>query len=302
MGMNRRIEDFIDDETIIDEILDPQNRLIMLIGGADTGKTTLVECIADITSRQTTTAIVDLDMGQSHIGPPTTIAWGRIKNGFRNWEDIHVEDFYFTGALTPSGNLVPVLVGAGLITDRALEACKKVIIDTTGLISGESGRILKQHKIDLLSPDIIIGLERSWELQDILEPFINHSSITIHRISVPSSKVNTKGIQRRSQFRLERFRYYFKDASVIKIPYTEKGIRFISTKTDLPGRTGRPYKPVMSELKNRLVSFRDDKNRDMALGIIDEINPLERIMRIRTPANRPDEVSVIVIGVMGVEL
>jgi len=299
--MNRRIEDFIDDETIIDEILDPQNRLIMLIGGADTGKTTLVECIADITSRQTTTAIVDLDVGQSHIGPPTTIAWGRINNGFRSWEDIHTEDFYFTGALTPSGNLVPVLVGAGLIADRARKACEKVIIDTTGLISGESGRILKQHKIDLLTPDIIIGLERSWELQDILEPFINHSSIRIHRISVPS-KVNTKGIQRRSQFRLERFRYYFKDASVIKISYTDKGLRFISTKTDLPGRTGRPCKPVISEFKNRLVSLRDFKNRDMALGIIDEINPIERIMHIRTPANRPDEISIIVIGIMEVEL
>ncbi len=289
--MNRRIEDFIDNETVIDEMLDPQNRLIMFIGGADTGKTTLVECIADITSRQTTTAIVDLDMGQSHIGPPTTIAWGRINRGFKNWEDIHVEDFYFTGTITPSGNLVPVLVGAGLIMERAMKSCDKVIIDTTGLISGQSGRILKQYKIDLLSPDIIISLERSWELQDILEPFINHSHINIYRIPV-SSKVNTKGAQMRSRFRFEKFRSYFRDAPVLSIPYDDKGVRF----------TGEPQRLVVSELKDRLISFRDDKNRDIALGIIKGIDTKEGTLLVRTPLREPEKVSIIMIGITEVTL
>jgi len=263
----------------------------MVIGGADTGKTTLIEGIADMLSRQITTAIVDLDMGQSHIGPPTTIGWGRLDGGFRGWEHIRVEDFYFTGALTPMGNIVPTLVGTRLITERAISSCTKILIDTTGLISGPSGRILKQYKIDLISPDIIIAIERSWELQDILEPFINHSPIKIYRIPTPP-EVNPKGIQRRGQYRLERFRAYFKGAPVTRIPYREKGIRF----------TGRPQRLLTSELKDRLVSLRDRKNRDMALGIIEEINPQDGTIHIRTPVDRPEDVSVIVVGVTELDI
>jgi|Deesub1362A_J573_1020465.scaffolds.fasta_scaffold00311_18 polynucleotide 5'-hydroxyl-kinase GRC3/NOL9 len=286
MKMRSRLRDFIEDERIIEEILDPHHKTIMIIGGADAGKTTLIECIADITSRQTTTAIVDLDVGQSHVGLPTTIGWGKLDGGFKGWEYIQVEDFYFTGTLTPSGNLVPVLVGTKLITERAVRSCAKVLIDTTGLVSGPSARVLKQYKIDLISPDLIITLERAWELQDIIEPFINHSSIKIHRIPVPSV-VSLKGIQRRSQYRLERFRAYFMDAPVIRIPYGEKGIRF----------TGRPHRLAISELKDRLVSLRDEMNRDMALGIVEGIDPGDRTIHIRTPVDRPEEVSVVMIGV-----
>jgi polynucleotide 5'-kinase involved in rRNA processing len=68
------MDKFIKRPHIIRNILDPGSRIIMVIGGADTGKTTLVEGIADMLSMKTTVGIVDLDMGQSHIGIPTTIA------------------------------------------------------------------------------------------------------------------------------------------------------------------------------------------------------------------------------------
>lgn len=55
----------------------------MILGGSDTGKTSLVEYIANLLVSKFKVGIVDCDMGQSHIGPPTTIAWGRVGNGLK---------------------------------------------------------------------------------------------------------------------------------------------------------------------------------------------------------------------------
>ncbi|MCK5286431.1 MAG: hypothetical protein KAJ59_01330, partial [Thermodesulfovibrionia bacterium] len=90
--MSGRLKDFVKEAHIVKEIRDPRNTLIMVMGNSDTGKTTLIECIADLLAQGTTVGIVDLDMGQSHIGLPTTIAWGKIQRGFKGWADIVPED------------------------------------------------------------------------------------------------------------------------------------------------------------------------------------------------------------------
>lgn len=41
----------------------PKNRLIMVTGGSDTGKTTLTRCIAHLLAQEGEVGIVDLDMG-----------------------------------------------------------------------------------------------------------------------------------------------------------------------------------------------------------------------------------------------
>jgi polynucleotide 5'-kinase involved in rRNA processing len=45
-------------------IYSPRNKIIMVIGRSDTGKTTFIERLADHLSQKTEVGIVDLDMGQ----------------------------------------------------------------------------------------------------------------------------------------------------------------------------------------------------------------------------------------------
>src|SRR5918999_822328 len=50
----------------------------MVIGEGDTGKTTLVTALANaLVERGFRVAVLDADLGQSEIGPPTTIGLGR---------------------------------------------------------------------------------------------------------------------------------------------------------------------------------------------------------------------------------
>jgi polynucleotide 5'-hydroxyl-kinase GRC3/NOL9 len=286
-----RLEDFIIEDKVVKEICKPRNKLIMVIGDADTGKTTFIEYMADFLAKQTILGIVDLDMGQSHIGLPTTIAWGKIKGGFKSWPNIKVEDFYYTGTLSPVGNLLQVTVGAKLITDRAASFCEKVIIDTTGLISEPIGRVLKQFKIDLLLPDIIIALEISHELRHILNCYQAQKLPKIFILSVPA-QVNSKSITKRTQYRYERFKSYFMGAQTIEVSYENVGLRF----------TKGPIKFSTAELKDRIIAFRDEKNRDIALGIIRKANFKKRKLYIRSPINKKAKFSTLVIGETQIEL
>lgn len=146
--------DFISDGRVVDALQSAETRLVMVIGGPDTGKTTLVESVAGLLSASAPVAVADLDMGQSHIAPLTTVAWGIVSGGFRGWHRIEAEEFYFTGTLSPLGSLLPTVVGSMIMVERA----GKVIVDTTGLVSEPAGRLLKHFKIEALSPDMIIAI------------------------------------------------------------------------------------------------------------------------------------------------
>ncbi|MFZ5998001.1 MAG: Clp1/GlmU family protein [Nitrospirota bacterium] len=283
--MDTTLEDFIPESLIIDELHRARNKKIMVLGRSDTGKTTLVELLADRLSRETETGIVDLDMGQSHIGPPTTIAWGKTGRGFTDWEDIKAEDFYFTGTITPLGSLLPAITGAKLVTDRAVASCTKVIIDTTGFIAEPAGRTLKQYKIDLLAPDIILALEFEEELHHILYPFRLVKAPKIYTLSVPPA-VGSKSSIRRGSYRFDKIQSYFSNAHSIEVPFEKVGMRF----------TRDPLPPGMANFKNKIVSFRNEENRDVALGIIEGIRLREKTFLVRTTGDKKQHFATMIVG------
>ncbi len=269
--------------TILDAISRSEIRLVLVIGASDTGKTTLIEYLARRLCGLCRTAIVDLDMGQSHIGPPTTVGWAILPEDFNDLSSLKEEEFYFTGSTTPVGNLLPSITGAKLMTERAIERCQKVIVDTTGLISEPSGRVLKQFKIDLLRPDIIICLERECELNHILEPY-RYQDIKILTLRPPDS-LRHKSPQERAEYRYRRMLSYLQKSIVRDFVIDETGIIFM----------GERHEIDFTLLKNRIVSLRDNKNKDMAIGIIEQVKPGEGRLYIRAPEIK-EKPSTIVIG------
>lgn len=267
-------------DSIIKEVIEPY-KLIMVIGAPDTGKTTLVWNIARFLAQSYSTAIVDLDMGQSHIGPPTTIAWAKMEKEATDWSQLKVRDLYFTGTVSPVRNLLPTIVGAGLITEKALNAVEKVIIDTTGLITEPVGRILKQCKIDLLMPDVVIAIESKSELSHILKPYAFCKKPKIVKLA-PSHDVKIKTPTNRIEYRFKKMGEYLKKAITLEIPKDKIEIRFL-----------RNIDPPFG-LLNRVISFRDKFNRDKGLGLIKDLTKNDLI--ILTPITDINNLSTIVVG------
>ncbi len=279
-----KLEDFTDGD-VLDFFISGEWKKLMVIGATDTGKSTFVRLIVDQLSKKYEVGVVDLDIGQSHIGPPTTVGWGTLKGGFRGWKSVKLKDFYFTGAISPVGNMLPVLVGSGIIVARAESLCGRVVIDTTGLVSEPHGRVLKQNKIELLKPDLLVLIQREGELEEIISPFINRSGMKIVRLVVPEN-AKLKTPENRSNYREKLFEGYFSESSIVDFHINNVGIMFTRNRIDL-------FSPYAS---GRVVSLRDRKGRDVALGILMFSDQLKSRIFIKTPLKTRESIATIVVG------
>jgi len=244
-------KEFLLPEEALRELLEGEVKTVMVLGASDSGKTTLVEKLVTLCAPRKKTAILDIDHGQSHIGPPTTVAWAMVKEKF----------------------------GARIMWDKASKAAERIIVDTTGLIKGETGKVLKLHLIDLLKPQIIFALCREDELNHILAFFRGMRIPRVFKIPVPP-QVNRKDFsQRRAAYREMKFKSYFKRAREIEFVQEEIGI-------------SKALSP--QSLNLRLVGLRDRNNQDIALGIIKEIDK-GRVL-IYSPLPNPENVGAVVLG------
>jgi len=198
-------------EVVVERIASSSG-VVMLIGGLDTGKTTLGRTIAAAgldAGRQV--AYLDADVGQKAVGPPTAVTLRLI----RSVDDLQPgsmdrpDAVYFVGATSPQGQLLPLVVGAGRLLARATaEGADLVVVDTSGLVSGVYGQILKYHKIELLQPDTVVGLQRGEELEPLLgivQRFFPAEVVVlpVHPSAVPTS------VEERARNREARLRAYF---------------------------------------------------------------------------------------------
>jgi len=267
-------------EEILEEILKRDIKTIMLLGASDSGKTTLVEQLAILCSSQRKTAILDVDPGQSHIGPPCTIGWAIIEDKFEGWDKLKMENFYFIGDNSPFKNLLPTVTGARLMQDKAAKVADKIIVDTPGLVRGDIGRALNLHLIDLLKPQIVIALYKEDELEHILGFFHNIKSPKIIKIPVPS-EIKRKDFSERIAYRKLKFKNYFREA---------KEIEFLADEIGLSNDFSPEY------LNLRLVSLRDKNNEDIALGIIKNFDKINHTLLIYSPISTPEKVGTVVLG------
>jgi polynucleotide 5'-hydroxyl-kinase GRC3/NOL9 len=158
-------------EALVDEAVRTKHT-VLLVGGLDTGKSTLSRSLLSAAvEAERPTAFLDADVGQKSVGPPAAVSLKMVRSA----EDLEPERFpdedaiAFVGSTSPEGHLLPVLAGVATLHRMALESgADFVVVDTSGLVSGIYGQILKYHKVELLRPDLVVGLQRGEELLPLL--------------------------------------------------------------------------------------------------------------------------------------
>jgi polynucleotide 5'-hydroxyl-kinase GRC3/NOL9 len=189
-------------------------RTVLFIGGLDAGKSTLARATAAYALRLgRTVAYLDADAAQKTVGPPATVGLKHI----REPDDLTLDRLAdadalgFVGSTTPQGHVLP-LVGALLrLRDRArAEGAELTVVDTSGMVGGIWGQLVKYYKVDMLEPDLVVALQRGEELEPItgvIDRFfgIEVVSLPIHPSVVPSSA------EQRSEQRERAMARYFGD-------------------------------------------------------------------------------------------
>jgi polynucleotide 5'-hydroxyl-kinase GRC3/NOL9 len=147
-------------------------RTVVLVGGLDSGKTTLAGALLEAAiAAGRPAAYLDADVGQKTVGPPATVTMKVVRTAADlDPAALALPDaLSFVGSTSPEGHLLQVVTGAARLYERAHElGARFVVVDTSGLVSGVYGQILKYHKVEMLEPDLVVGLQRGEELQPLL--------------------------------------------------------------------------------------------------------------------------------------
>ncbi len=196
--------------------------VFMVIGGVSSGKSTFVKFLASsFLTIDKKIAIIDADIGQSWIGPPTTI--GAIILPKKKGEvNLMRPDFLeFVGTLSPSNDL-----NGYLRSIRKVFALVKrenpfaIIVDTTGLIAGTEGLNLKLRKAEILSPTMIIAFKKDGEIGHIINS-LTEKKFDVYILHSPK-EAKERSMNKRREYRENAFRRYLEGAKVIRIKSTEE--------------------------------------------------------------------------------
>ena len=269
--------------------LQKEKGVAILLGATDTGKSTLAKfLISHLSQRGEQIALVDADIGQSFLGPPTTIGLALFEFP-PHWEEVFSSEIFFVGSTTPEGNFSTHLKGVKRMVEKAISrGAEIIVVDTTGLVYGELGKELKRRKIDLLSPRFILALQRTGEIEHILGLYKGNPSFGIHRLPV-SEGVKSRSQEERSLYRRKKFGEYFARARSRELAVD--GVELEGKVVD-SGGFSIPLDCSIG-VKGLLLGLKDVNDETLALGMIEGFIQEGGRLRISTPLNEVENVRIL---------
>ncbi|MGB9716380.1 MAG: Clp1/GlmU family protein [Thermodesulfovibrionales bacterium] len=204
------------------ENLKKQKGTVFLLGATDSGKSSLAKyLVKKLLKENIRISIVDADVGQSTIGLPGTITMKVFLNE-KDMKDLKFDKMFFVGSTNPAKKIAIMVDGSKKMVNLCRKKSEVVIVDTTGLVSGEIGRDLKLQKIRAIRPEHIIAIQKSNELEHI----INHiDDIPIQRIKA-SSMAKPRDRENRLQYRRRKFLIYFDEKEISEFLLNHKDVKF----------------------------------------------------------------------------
>lgn len=275
---------------------------LLLLGAADTGKTTLLNALADRLAQTQPVALVDADIGQSHIGPPTTIGW-TVREKSVGWavptipidreETVgtahpteEARGIAFVGDVTPVGHLLQLTAALVLCVEQAEQAADMVLIDTPGLVTGGAACALWWTVQRLLRPRRIIAIQRENELEEVLRGLQTGVS-SIELVKVPAG-LRRKSPEARQQHRRRLFDRYFRNAAAYTLDLDRLALR-------------ETQRVTADNSIGRVISLADRTGRDIAIGVIERWRQKKARTTIRAPRLDIRRVRCLTIGAVRVD-
>jgi polynucleotide 5'-hydroxyl-kinase GRC3/NOL9 len=257
-----------------------QAGICLILGGVDTGKTTLAAALAKRSAASQPVGIVDADIGQSHLGPPTTVGWAVLDGSQVDFAKLTASGISFVGDVTPERHLLQLTAAIVQGVQQVSKVTKSTIIDTPGFIRGPAAAALWWTVQRILSPDLVLAVQRYDELSDIIAGWTPAHG-QIEHIRAP--EIPAKSWETRRRYRQEQFAKYFRNSSLYNIDLTNVAVQ---TSGRLSG----------DMLVGRLVGLGDEKGIDGAIGIIEDWQDNKGTAVVRAPQIDPQQVRCLIIG------
>lgn len=193
-------------------------KVCIVLGKTDSGKSTLCKYLIHTwTASGKRVGYVDSDLGQSTLGPPTTVSLKIFNTPPHQNDPANPLYLRFVGNTAPEGFLLQTLHAVKTMVDKSQQQGSEItLVDTTGYIDGPVARILKLHKIEMLSPQWILALQAKDEMEHLLKGYEKMGWQVIRLIC--SKQVVARSQAERQRYRSEKYKAYFKSARIVECP------------------------------------------------------------------------------------
>ena len=195
-----------------DIVSDSRPVTVMVMGGVDSGKTSFCVYLANKALEKTwKVAVIDADLGQSDLGPPSTIGFGHVTESIKDLFEMGAENAYFVGLTSPSRAVSHVL--KGITTLKSMISGSDVdllIVNTDGWIEGEDAADYKVQLVERIAPDVVVGMQKGIELKSILTSLKETRAFAVE--SPPA--ILKRSREKRKILRELGYRKYLKEAKV----------------------------------------------------------------------------------------
>jgi polynucleotide 5'-hydroxyl-kinase GRC3/NOL9 len=185
---------------------------VTVIGGVDSGKTSFCTFLVNAAVKEKLkTAIIDADLGQSDIGPPSTVGFNFVAEPIKDLFEINAQDAFFVGSASPSGAISKIIDGLDFLKAKVIDQAPDfVIINTDGWIEGEEASAYKVRLAKVCGSNAVVGLQQKNELNPILDAL---QEIKVFTIDSPQL-VKPRDREKRKLLREISYKKYLKEAKM----------------------------------------------------------------------------------------
>ena len=189
---------------------------VVIIGEADAGKSSICTFLTNRALREgLTVAVIDADLGQSDVGPPTTVGLAYVNKPVRDLFYVKASRLCFVGSTTPGGVEEHVVQCILDFKNRAVGEKKDfLVINTDGWIEGEEAVRYKTRLTEAVSPNAVVALKQEEELTPIIRSLNNIPVLTVET----SSAIRKRDGEKRKALRELGYKKYLKKAKVESFP------------------------------------------------------------------------------------
>ncbi len=274
----------------VDTLASMEQGKVMVIGATDVGKSTLCTYLTnELLNKGLRLRLIDADIGQSDIGPPTTLGSAVPSFFVTSLADLKPEALIFIGHTSPSQVETKLIDGIRRLANNEQESI--TIINTDGWVVDPEAVLYKMKLIDTIEPELVIGIATQTELQ----PILSGSRARSLSLEAPQEVFRRSQSDRR-EIRIAGYRRFLEGG-------TARTFQLRALKLTMPKIFQSLHAQQSRELNNLIVGLLDDRRYLLQIGVLLGVQKDSvRIYSKPVEAAREIEIGYVKLSLDGVEL